>query len=312
MTQFLNALPSVKEQSTWLTIGNFDGVHKGHQTLIKALRVKAFENASQAVLITFYPHPRIFFNPGQESYYLMTREEKEQALSEQGLDKVITLPFDEALAFMPPEDFLRELASHFDLGGVVVGPDFSFGKGRRGDYSAIQHFMEAFGIPVIQTDPELMNGFVISSASIRSALWAGKPELASVLMGRPYSISGKVSEGKKLGKKLGLPTANLLISGEKLVPKYGVYASRLQLEGKTTYAAVSSLGVRPTFEDTRIPNLETLILDFDDNIYQKAIKVELLHFIRPEMRFEHIDDLIRQIEADKKEARRFLNNGSEA
>ena len=309
MTEFLSNFPTSKSQPVWLTIGNFDGLHLGHQALINKLCSKAAETNAQGVAITFYPHPRVFFGIEQEPYNLMTRNEKNQMFEQMGLDQVITLSFNKLLASTAAEDFLSELISHFDLQGMVIGPDFTLGKDREGTIPAIQAFMRRFGIRVLRESPVLRGAQVISSEAIREALGNGKPDIAAAMLGRPYAMSGKVQEGKKLGRKLGLPTANLAIEPGKYVPKYGVYASMTRLDGKS-YPSVSSIGVRPTVEDTTIPNVETLVLDFDDNIYEEQISVDLIHYIRSEIKFDNISDLMNRIEEDKSEARRILHDGS--
>lgn len=309
MTEFLNAFPTSRGQPVWLTIGNFDGLHLGHQALISKLCSEAAEAKAQAVVITFYPHPRVFFGIEQEPYNLMTREEKNRMFEQMGLDQVVTLPFTKSLASTAAEDFLSELISHFDLQGMVIGPDFALGKDREGTIPAIQAFMRRFEVRVLRESPVMMGAQVISSEAIRDALGNGKPELATAMLGRPYTMNGRVQDGKKLGRKLGLPTANLAIEPGKYVPKYGVYASKTHLVG-VSYPSVSSIGVRPTVEETTIPNVETIILDFDDNIYNEQISVELIHYIRPEIKFENISDLMNRIVEDKAEARRILQNGS--
>ena len=309
MTEFRSSFPNSKGSPVWLTIGNFDGLHLGHQALIRKLCSKAAETNAQAMAITFYPHSRVFFGIEKDPYNLMTRSEKNSMFQQLGLDQVITLPFNKTLASMAAEDFLSELITHFNLLGMVMGPDFSLGKDREGTIPAIQAFMRRFGIQVLRESPVLLDGQVIASEAIRTALGNGQPELAAVMLGRPYSMSGKVQTGKKLGRRLGLPTANLTIDHEKFVPKYGVYASKTWLDGKS-YASVSSIGVRPTVEENGTPNLETLILDFDNDIYDEEIKVEFIQFIRPEIKFENIGDLSKRIEEDKEEARSILKHGS--
>ena len=309
MTEFRNNFPNSKGSPVWLTIGNFDGLHLGHQALIRKLCSSAAETNAQAVAITFYPHPRVFFGIEKDPYNLMTRGEKNSMFEQLGLDQVITLPFNQSLASLAAENFLSELITNFNLLGMVMGPDFSLGKDREGTIPAIQAFMRRFGIQVLRESPVLLDGQVIASEAIRTALGNGQPELAAVMLGRPYSMSGKVQTGKKLGRRLGLPTANLTIETEKFVPKYGVYASKTWLEGKS-YASVSSIGVRPTVEENGTPNLETLILDFDNDIYDEEIKVEFIQFIRPEIKFENIGDLSKRIEEDKEEARSILKHGS--
>ncbi len=309
MTEFLNAFPATKTQPVWLTIGNFDGLHLGHQALISKLCSKAAETKAHAVAITFYPHPRVFFGIEQNPYNLMTQSEKNYMFERLGLDQVITLPFNKSLAATAAEDFLSDLISHFDLQGMVIGPDFSLGKDREGTIPAIQAFMRRFGIQVLRESPVTLNGQVVASEAIRTALANGHPELAAGMLGRPYSMSGKVQAGKKLGRRLGLPTANLAIEAEKFVPKYGVYASMTCLDGKS-YPSVSSIGVRPTVEENALPNVETLLLDFDGDIYNEEIKVEFIQFIRPELKFDNLLDLSSRIEEDKVEARRILKHGS--
>ncbi len=309
MTEFLSAFPSSKTGPVWLTIGNFDGLHLGHRALIDQLCSKAAETKAQSVAITFFPHPRVFFGVEKNPYNLMTQSEKNIMFEELGLDQVITLPFNKVLAATAAEDFLSDLISHFDLQGMVIGPDFTLGKDREGTIPAIQVFMRRFGIQVLRESPFLYNGNVIASEAIRNALREGKPELAAAMLGRPYSMSGKVQEGKKLGRRLGLPTANLAIEPEKFIPRYGVYASRTHLDG-SFYNSVSSVGVRPTVEENARPNLETLLLDFEGDIYNEQISVDFIQFIRPELKFDCLVDLSKQIEEDKAEARRILIHGS--
>jgi riboflavin kinase/FMN adenylyltransferase len=309
MTEFLSDFPNSKGLPVWMTIGNFDGLHLGHQALISKLCSKAAETNSLAVATTFYPHPRVFFGIEHDPYYLMTRTEKNLMFAQLGLDQVITLTFNKSLATTGAEAFLSELISQFNLQGMVMGPNFSLGKDREGTIPAIQAFMRRFGIQVLHESPVLLEGQVISSEAIRAALANGKPELATAMLGRPYAMSGKVQAGKKLGRRLGLPTANLAVEPGKFVPKYGVYASKTWLDGKN-YPSVSSIGVRPTVEDTSIPNVETLVLDFDDDIYDEEIKVEFIQYIRPEIKFEKISDLKNRITEDKEEARRILKHES--
>lgn len=309
MTEFRNNFPKTKGTPVWLTIGNFDGLHLGHQALIQKLCLEATEANAQAVAITFSPHPRVFFGIEKDPYNLMTLAEKNSMLEQLGLDQVITLAFNKALASMSADDFLSELITHYNLHGMVMGPDFSLGKDREGTIPAIQAFMRRFGIQVLRESPILLDGQVIASEAIRVALKNGRPELASAMLGRPYSMSGKVQTGKKLGRRLGLPTANLAIEPEKFVPKYGVYASKTWLNGKS-YPSVSSIGVRPTVEENVAPNVETLLFDFSADIYGEEIQVDFIHFIRPELKFENLADLSRRIDEDKEEARRILNYGS--
>ena len=311
MAELLSTFPSRKWAPTWLTIGNFDGVHLGHQALVRSVLRYARRDGAMASVLTFDPHPRRFFQSDEVDNYLMTRHEKEETLASLGVDQVITINFNQTFATMFAEDFLQLLQDHFELKGIVIGPNFGFGRGRTGGVEFVKENLESEGISVIVADPVCYEGEAISSSAIRTALLSGKPEAAKAQLGRPFSMTGKVIKGKKRGRKLGLPTANMKVQPTKLVPKFGVYATLCHLDGKV-YRSVSSLGVRPTFDDTRLPNLETLILDFDDNIYKKTITVDFMNYIRPEIKFDSIPDLVGKIEEDKEIARRLLKDGSKA
>lgn len=308
MTEFSTAWPEVPQEPMWLTIGNFDGLHLGHQALIEALKARARADGALSMLLTFRPHTRVFLQHIQERFYLVDELERLELLTRTGLDKVLTLPFDTDLAEMEAEDFFDLIVSRLNVRGIVLGEGFVMGRKGRGNVELIRQLCEEKHITCLVLPPFFVDGVVVSSRRVRSALAKGQMKVVSRLLGRPYSVMGEVREGKRLGSKLGFPTANQITDPTKMLPRYGVYATLAWINGHR-YFAVTSVGVRPTFEDTNLPNVETLLLDFDDNIYHKQLKVDFIAYLRDEARFENLADLIHQIEVDKAEARRILTDG---
>ena len=308
MTEFITGWPDHPLSDTWLTIGNFDGVHLGHQALFKGLRVRAEEQNGQTQVLTFWPHPRVVLGQVSEGFLLTTRQEKEQQLQVAGVDMVLTLPFDENMAEISAKDFLEKLVACVRPAGMLVGPEFRLGKGRQGDFTFIQNFCTSKNIACETFPPFHLDGQVVSSNLIRASLIEGHIEKAAELLGRPFSLEGVIQQGKQIGRKLGFPTANLIPEPLQILPRFGVYATRVLLEDQVLMG-VTNVGVRPTFEADAAPNVETLILDFDDKIYHEMIRVEFLSFLRPERRFERVEDLIAQVEDDEAQTRRIFQNG---
>lgn len=293
----------------WVTIGNFDGVHIGHQALIAQLIAKAKADRVNSLAVTFWPHPRVFFTRDANGFYLNNSQEKNFLLEKTGLDGVLSLTFDDDLASMHTAGFLSKLNQIAPLRGLMVGERFALGKDRKGTESVLHGVCDCMGIPCLHIEPIKLDGKVVSSQRIRQALQMGDPPLASRLLGRSYTLSGRVAHGKKTGSKLGFPTANLYFDNERKLPRFGIYATRVDLNGKE-YLGVTNVGIRPTFDDGNAPSVETLLLDFDDNIYNKLIHVKFEHFIRDEIKFSSIDDLVKQIDDDKTQARRILTHGT--
>lgn len=308
MTEFITGWPDRPLKNTWLTIGNFDGVHLGHQALIQGLRERAAEQSGQTLVLTFWPHPRVALGQVSKGFLLTTRQEKERQLQAAGVDLVLTLPFDKKMAETSAEDFLEKLVAFVRPAGLLVGPEFRLGKGRQGDFSIIQNYCTSKGVACETFPPFEPGGQVVSSNLIRAALIEGQIEIAAELLGRPFSLEGVIQQGKQIGRKLGFPTANLIPEPLQLLPRFGVYATRVLLEDQVLMG-VTNVGVRPTFESDAEPNVETLILDFDDKIYHEMIRVEFLSFLRPERRFERVEDLIAQVEDDETQTRRILQYG---
>ncbi len=309
MTEFISGLPNCALRNAWLTIGNFDGVHRGHQALIQSLNQRTAARSGQSVVLTFWPHTRIVLGYSSEPFLLTTLQEKNRQLQAAGADVVVTLTFNQSLADMPAEAFLEQVASAIQPVGLLVGPQFRIGKGRQADFAFVRNFCELRGIECESVPAFELEGQRVSSNRVRACLSEGRVDEAAELLGRPFSLEGEVRHGKHLGSKLGFPTANLTPEPMQMLPRFGVYATRVQLEGQTL-VGVTSVGVRPTFESSSLPNVETLILDFDETIYDKIIRIEFVSFLRPEFRFDRVEDLIAQIDEDKTQTRRIFENGS--
>lgn len=285
-------------------IGNFDGLHLGHQHVIDRARVDGLPLG----ILTFEPHPRQFFAPDAPPFRLMNAEAKAHRLEKLGVDILYELPFNTALSQLTAEEFAHDvLAEGLGLRRVIVGADFCFGKGRAGNSEMLAAFGERFGfevdiVPILHGDLG-----AISSTNIRNALSAGRPRDAAAMLGHWHRIEGPVVHGEKRGRQLGYPTANMNLDGLHL-PKLGVYAVLVDvLAGPYAgqYHGVASLGVRPMFDGDR-PNLETFLFDFSGDLYGTDLSVALIDYLRPELTFDGLDALITQMDADSDTARTIL------
>lgn len=290
-------------------IGNFDGVHLGHQAVLEHTRSIAQSLGAQSGVMTFAPHPRRFFAPQSPAFELMGQMQKRQALASLGMDILFELAFNGELAALSAESFACDiLAKGFGLRHVIVGDDFHFGKNRQGTPEMLCDLGKSYGFDVTIAQEVAHDALRVSSSEIRAALKEGNPRLAAQMMGRPYTYSSAVLHGEKRGRELGYPTANMDIS-ERHLPRFGIYAVRARIEGdhalKGDYDGVASLGVRPTF-DGDAPNLETYLFDFKGDIYSAELSVELIEFLRPEEKFTSLEALIAQMDQDCVDARRAL------
>lgn len=285
-------------------IGNFDGVHLGHQHVIDRARVDGLPLG----ILTFEPHPRQFFAPDSPAFRLMNAEAKAHRLEKLGVDILYELPFNTALSHLTAEEFARDvLADGLGLKRVIVGADFCFGKGRSGNTDMLAEFGKCFGfevdiVPILHGDLG-----AISSTNIRNALSDGRPRDAAAMLGHWHRIEGMVVHGEKRGRQLGYPTANMNLDGLHL-PKLGVYAVLVDvLDGPYAghYHGVASLGVRPMFNGD-VPNLETFVFDFKGDLYGTDLSVALVDYLRPELKFDGLDALITQMDADSDSARTIL------
>jgi riboflavin kinase / FMN adenylyltransferase len=300
-------MPPLRVADPVLTIGNFDGVHLGHQAVIKALIKKARQKGVPAFVLTFFPDPSDFFSEADWPYYLTTPSEKANLICGLGADRVFTLRFDRAFADLSPEAFLSTLKEKFDLSLLLVGQDFALGKNRQGAFEEIQALSHKLYFD-LETMPKVnLHGQVISSTTIRLFLDRGKVNAAAELLGRPYRMDGVVTHGSDRGARIGLPTANLSHWPQKKSPGVGVYVTYAFL-GSERLPAVTNVGVRPTFENQAKPNIETHILDFDGNIYGTKMSLAFVCKIRDEQKFSGVDDFLAQIENDKIVARKIFND----
>ena len=287
-------------------IGNFDGVHLGHISVIETAR-KADPDAPLGV-VTFEPHPREFFAPNAPPFRLMRREARAHRLQKLGVERLYELNFNAALASLSPEDFARDVLSEgLGLRHVVVGADFRFGKGRSGGADDLQRFgaQMGFGVTVAPLLSEARD--TVSSTAIRTALSEGRPRDAAAMLGHWHRIEGPVIGGEQRGRALGFPTANMSIAGLH-PPAFGVYAVLVDiLSGphKGSYRGVASLGVRPMFGENR-PNLETFLFDFTGDLYGTHLSVALVDYLRAEQKFDGLDALITQMRDDCARARAVL------
>lgn len=278
-------------------MGNFDGIHLGHQNVIDLARQNAHGPLG---VITFEPHPREFFSPQAAAFRLGNAQSRAHRLTKLGVEYLFELSFNAELASMSPEVFVKEiLIDWLSISRVVVGADFCFGKGRLGTSQDLYVFGKKYGFECMITDLIATDDTIISSSAIRQTLSQGLPKEATKMLGVPHSIAGKVIDGDKRGRELGFPTANISLDG-LFLPRLGIYAVKVDIltgPHKGHYQGVSSLGVRPSF-GTNTPNLETYIFDFDKNIYGEEISVSLIDFLRPESKFSDIAKLISQMESD--------------
>jgi riboflavin kinase/FMN adenylyltransferase len=293
-------------QETILTIGAFDGVHRGHQALIKGVVERARATDRLAAVITFHPHPAVALAPQRAPRYLTTPGEKMALLEGLDVDLAVLLPFDRQVAAMSARDFMAMVSRHLRVRELWVGPDFGLGRSREGNVERLRELGQELGYDLYVVEPVGGAGGnqVFSSSRIRELLAQGRVEDAALQLGRYFSLSGEVVAGARRGHKLGFPTANLEVRPERAVPADGVYAV-LAVLGSERYLAVANVGVRPSFDNGH-RTIETHILDFDQDIYGCDLVVEFVARLRDERRFEHIDDLITQITRDSEAARQIL------
>lgn len=291
---------------TLAAIGNFDGVHRGHLFLVRRTIDLARQANVAAAAVVFEPHPRRFFRPEDPPFLITTAPMRERLLLEAGLNRVIPLAFDAGLAKLTPEEFVRtRLKDALGLSGVVTGRDFRFGAGRSGDADSLGAICKAHGIKAHVVEPIADAGHVekIGSTAIREAIMSGAVDRAAAMLGRRWRVEGRVEEGRRLGRTLGFPTANLTL-GDLVEPRRGVYVVSCEVDGQG-FGGVANFGRRPTVGAPH-PLLEAHLFDFAGDLYGKTIGVEFIAFIRDEMKFDGLDALAAQIAADSATARSVL------
>jgi riboflavin kinase/FMN adenylyltransferase len=303
LLDFINAHPTV------LTIGVFDGVHRGHQHLIGNAVRRARDVGWQSAVLTFDPHPDTVIHPGREHLYLTSLEERAELIADLGVDLLIVLPFTREVMAQTAEQFMRHVRRAIALHELWVGWDFALGRKREGNVARLREIGLELGYSVHPVDAfDFADGTPVSSTRIRDALRAGDIETAALLLGRPFSVRGPVMRGEQRGRTIGFPTANISVADQHVRPGDGVYVCHAVVGGQR-YGAVTNIGLRPTFDGKR-RTVEAYLLDFVDDIYGETVRLDLLHRLRGEQKFEGIAALIAQITADVAAARAWLQQHS--
>jgi riboflavin kinase/FMN adenylyltransferase len=311
--QILRGLYSPNTQPVAITIGNFDGVHLGHQALLSELRAAAQTRGLQTAVVIFEPHPREFFSPQQGEFFtsqqaparLTSLREKLELFAALDIDRVHVCRFNARFAQMGAADFIHALYEKLSARFVLIGDDFRFGSGRGGDFALMEKIGLQHGFAVQSVHSVLHDGVRISSTAIRAALAAGQMRTAQHYLGRPYSISGRVVHGDGAGRKLGFPTANLQLKHNR-PPLTGVFVVQVHAEGLGVLQGVASLGVRPTMKHDAKPVLEAHLFEFSQQIYNKHLRVEFLQKLRDEEKFPDVATLTRQIALDVEHAKQWF------
>jgi riboflavin kinase/FMN adenylyltransferase len=294
-----------------LTIGTFDGVHKGHQKILEQLKETASQVNGETVIITFHPHPRKIVSsvPGDVKL-LTTLQEKINLLEKAGIDHLVVVPFDHHFSNLSAKEYITDfIVAYFKPHTVVIGYDHRFGKGRFGDFQLLEQVGQEQGFIVNEISEQVLQESVVSSTKIRASIAAHDIETANTFLGYPYFFDGLVVEGNKIGRTIGYPTANLHIaSEEKLIPSDGVYAVRVTIdEEEQVYAGMMNIGVRPTI-DGKKRVVEVNIFNFDADIYGAQLKVDLYYYLRGEVKFEGLEGLKAQLLQDKNKAAALLQH----
>lgn len=304
---YYNLSEFVQPTNSVVTIGTFDGVHLGHQKILKRLVSEAKAVQGESVLLTFYPHPRMVLNPERKQLLLSTLDEKIDLLRQQGIDHLLIQPFTREFSMMTYEEFVREiLVSQLAVKKLVIGYDHQFGRNREGSFENLRKMAPELGFEVDEISAKLIDDNVISSTKVREALEVGRVEEANALLGYQYAISGTVVKGRQLGRTIGFPTANVVVSDTfKLIPSNGVYAVQV-LHNDKVYQGVMNIGVRPTVDGVSRTN-EVHIMDFNSDIYGESLKVNFVQRIRDEVKFDSLHALKSQIKKDEQMARALLS-----
>jgi riboflavin kinase/FMN adenylyltransferase len=292
-----------------VALGNFDGFHLGHQAVVGRAVDRARAEGRPALVATFDPHPVRHFQPGTPPFRLTTLDQRQELFAAAGADGMVVFQFDGTLARLTAEQFVTErLIGCLNVGGVVTGEDFTFGKAKQGDVRVLADFGQARGFSTEMVGAVMLDGEAVSSTHIRAALVAGNPRGAARLLTRPFAIRGVVQHGDKLGRTIGYPTANVDM-GNYLRPAYGIYAVRGRLPDGRVLDGAANLGIRPTFDPPK-ELLEPYFFDFDADLYGQEIEVELIEFLRSEAKFDSLDALTAQMDADCARAREILASSS--
>ncbi len=295
-------------KNTAVSLGKFDGIHRGHRLLIDRI-LKEKEKGHTSVVFTFSLHPMSLFSD-KELELIDTEEEKVEKLKDLGVDVLVSYPFTKETANTEPEEFVRQvLIEQLDAKVIVVGNDYRFGKKRKGDVELLRQLSYQYGYELVVYDKLQIDQHIVSSTLIRTEINEGNMEFVRELLGEPFTVHGKVVYGNQIGRTIGIPTVNQLVPKSKLMPPDGVYASTITFEGHRYYG-VTSIGYKPTVTDEKVRGIETYIFDYSGDLYGKELEVELHHYVRPEYRFASLEELQSQIIKDIELVKAYFNEAS--
>lgn len=285
------------DRASVVTLGKFDGVHSGHQKLIAKVLEKAKEYNCQSIVFTFDRMP-LKICPASQQYYITVNCEKREIVENLGVDVLIEYPFSDKFMNMEAEEFVSEiLIGQLKAKCIVAGPDCSFGRGKVGNAQLLMALSEKYGYEAILVDKERYENKEISSTLVREELDVGHMETVNVLLNRPYSVKGVIVKGNQIGRTIDIPTVNIYPPESKMLPPNGVYASETLVKGKR-YLGITNIGTKPTVSDKEQISVETFLFDFDGDVYGEQIEVFLKHFQRPEMKFDSVENLSKQMQQD--------------
>ena len=288
-----------------LALGNFDGLHRGHLKIIERVKRASAEHGGTPMAMTFDPHPPRVVRPDKAPALLMTTAQRLEALHEAGIMCVAVVRFTPALSQQDPETFVRTvLVDWLRVSEVWVGANFLFGHGRSGNFSTLRTLGQRYGFRADKIDPVRYKDFVVSSTRIRRLVTEGRVDEAAALLGHQYFLDGSIVQGKQRGREIGFPTANMTTENE-LLPPFGVYATTLTVQG-AVHAAITNIGLRPTFGETT-PTIETHVLGYSGDLYGRPVRLSFVQRLRDERRFEDVDALRAQIDADRRRAERLFS-----
>jgi len=306
-----HSIEEVQVRGAHLAVGSFEGVHRGHQRLLKAMVAEAHENGDPAVVLTFHPHPSVVLGRRSSPGYLTAPEERAGLLRDLGVDGVILEPFTLELSRVRAAEFLDRLVRHLGLRSLWAGPDFALGHNREGNLEFLRQYGAQAGFQVHTVEPLEFGAEVISSTRIRRYLSQGDVASAAACLGRAYRLTGKVTPGAHRGVTLGIPTANLEVWEERAIPARGVYATWVWVEGQRK-PGVTNIGIRPTFEETPKLTIEAHLLNFRSDLYGQELRLDFIARVRDEQKFPGPKELLDQIERDVEIARARLRESSSA
>ncbi|MAW07453.1 MAG: hypothetical protein CME61_04120 [Halobacteriovoraceae bacterium] len=289
-----------------VTIGNFDGVHVGHKQLLKNVKLKTTESNLKLVLITFVPHPRVILK-GDSGFLINSYEERRELVEQCGVDFLVELKFDRDFSTTKPEVFVKDyLLSISGVQNIFLGHDFAFGADKSGSYDLVKKLASNKKVNVVLESEVISNeGVRFSSTDVRNSITKGKMNDVNLFLGRKFNLSGTVVKGQGRGRTIGFPTANILVESGRIIPKNGVYRTTTVINNME-YHSITNVGVNPTFEDNKKTIVETNVFDFDEIIYGENIKINFLDFIRPEMKFNSVNELIEQISSDVENTKKYF------